>query len=140
MAIAIRSSSTSLPTIVRLTSNSTGSSGFGVMESPLAMLPRTQDASGSQLGTPALPLSGTSSKCRTDRDREPDPGERVILSGIGDRYDDTDHEPLGVQQRTAGAAGVHGGVELDQPRYGARLGLRRAVKTRDDSRGRAVPE
>src|SRR4249920_2316913 len=140
MAIAIRSSSTSWPTIVRLTSNSTGSSGLGVMESPLSMLPRTQDISGSQLGASALPFPETSSKCRTDRNGEPDPGERLVLSGVGDRYDDADHEPLGVQQWTAGAAGVHGGVELDQPGQGARLGLRRPAKTRDDPRSRAVPQ
>src|SRR4029453_15225204 len=125
MAIGIRSSSTSWPTIVRLTSNSTGSSGFGIMESPLSMLPRTQHISGSQLGAPALPFPRTSSECRTDRDGEPDPGERVVLSGIGDRYDDADHEALGVQQRTAGAAGVNRGVELDQAGQGACLGPRR---------------
>src|SRR6185503_13447582 len=121
MAIAIRSSSTSWPTIVRLTSNSTGSSGLGVMESPPLMLPRTQDTSGSQLGAPARPFPETSSECCTDRDGEPDPSKRVVLSRIGDRYDDADHEALGVQQRTAGAAGVHRGVELDQPRQGARV-------------------
>jgi hypothetical protein len=85
-------------------------------------------------------LPGTSSECRTDGNGESDPGERVILSGIGDRYDNADDGPLGVQQRTAGAAGVHGGVELDQPGQGGRLGLRRAVQTGDDAGSGAIPQ
>src|SRR6476661_5760168 len=100
MATAIRSSRTSWPTMVRLTSNSTGSSGFDDM----IILRRRSGGSigscrsGSQLGTAARTLAGRPAQRRTDRNGEADTGERVLLAGVGDGQHDADHRALVVQQ------------------------------------------
>ena len=71
-------------------------------------------------------------RTRSRRTRRPVRGRRSIRRRR--------RRPLGVQQRTAGAARIYGGVELDQPGQGARLGLRPTVQTGDDPRGRAGAE
>src|SRR5215218_7917452 len=78
------------------------------------------DRSGSQPRSPALPLPGTSTECRTDRNGEPDSGERVILSRIGDRYDDADHESLAVPQPKWVADGDHVRTDGDAAAEGRR--------------------
>jgi hypothetical protein len=112
--IAIRSSRTSWPTIVRLTSNSTCSSGW-------VMLP------------PELPMSGGRRPCLRPghvcgpRCAAGPPPSAVPIgtanampakassAGVGDGQHDPDDVAVRVQQRPAGAARVDRRVELDQP-------------------------
>src|SRR5712664_1314573 len=111
-AIAIRSSRTSWPTMVRLTSKSAGCSGLacwpddgvrlsvgggviGLLRAGLLPLRR------SYLGPLPRPLAATAAERGADGHREPDAGERVLASGGGDRDDDADDEPVCVEQRAA---------------------------------------
>ncbi len=66
-----------------------------------------------------------------------DADERSLVGGIGQARDDADHLPVAVKQRAAGVAGVHGCVELDQPRQvlAAVSDRHRAVEAGDDSGG-----
>src|SRR5947207_1470078 len=49
-----------------------------------------------------------------DRHREADADEHALRGRIEDTGDDADHLARSVQERAAGIAGVHRGVELDQ--------------------------
>src|SRR5881392_1083258 len=101
-AIAIRSSRTSWPTMVRLTSKSTGCSGlvnwpgdgdgrsFGVVVIGL-LRPGLLPLRRSYLRPLPRPLTTTTPAERgADGHREPDAGERVLASRGGDRDDDAD--------------------------------------------------
>src|SRR6266705_2635805 len=109
-AIAIRSSRTSWPTMVRLTSKSTGCSGLacwpgdgvrlsvgvvviGLLRPGLLPLRR------SYLRPLPWPLTATPAEGGADGHREPDAGERVLASRGGDRDYDADDKPVCVQQR-----------------------------------------
>src|SRR3954447_10959061 len=106
--------------MVRLTSKSTGSSGFDDMASFPGQLAKARGeaakctwcgwhrftslrvrSAGSQSRTPARSVAGVSAERRADRDGESDPGERVVASGVGDRHDHANGQALSVQQRTA---------------------------------------
>src|SRR5215831_4197031 len=54
-----------------------------------------------------------------DRDREADADEHALLGGIQDRGDDADDRPVEGHERSARAARVGGGVELDEIRQQA---------------------
>src|SRR3954471_6893422 len=49
-----------------------------------------------------------------DRHSEADADEHTLLGGIEKTCDDADYLTLGGDERAAGVAGIHGGVELDQ--------------------------
>src|ERR1700757_2427085 len=122
-AMAIRSSRTSWPTMVRLTSKSTGCSGLacwpgdgaaaaaggeviGLLRPGLLALRR------SYLRSLPIPLAAYRG---ADGHRERDAGERVLASRGGDRDHDADNQTVRVEQRAAGAARVDRRVELDEP-------------------------
>src|SRR6476619_3828573 len=48
-----------------------------------------------------------------DRHREADADEHALRGRVEDPGDDADHFARGIQERTAGIAGIHCGVELD---------------------------
>ena len=52
---------------------------------------------------------------RGDGDGEADADEEALLAGVGEGGDDADDLAGPVEQRAAGVAGVHRGVELDEP-------------------------
>src|SRR5450631_1319747 len=91
--IAIRSSRTSCPTMVRLTSNRTCSRGFVglmVIEDPPRSLVRR-----SYLGPVSCSVAAaTAGQGSADRHGERDTGERVVAAGVGDRDDDADDVAL----------------------------------------------
>src|SRR6516165_6715629 len=96
-AIAIRSSSTSWPTMVRLTSKSTGCNGLAAWAVDGVRLSDGGGVIG--LLRAGLPLRcsylRSPARCRTaergaDGHREGDAGERVPVVGGGDRDDDAD--------------------------------------------------
>src|SRR5580704_8349084 len=91
-ATAIRSSSTSWPTMVRLTSKSTGCSGLA--DAWLRALRR------SYLRPLPWPCAAATER-GADGHREPDAGERVLAVGDGDGDDDADDKTVRVQQRAA---------------------------------------
>src|SRR3954453_2262545 len=132
--------------MVRLTSNSTGSSAFDVIASLPSRSPSGAVGPWSQLRTPARAVARVAAEGCSDRDGESDAGERVVAAGVGYRHDHTDDESLCAQQRTAGATRIHGGVELDQsgqrtdPPGPSPVELRLAVQARNDSRRRAVAQ
>src|SRR5205809_3602298 len=113
-AIAIRSSRMSWPTMVRLTSKSTGCSGLaywpgdgvrlsvgggviGLLRPGLLPLRRSYLRRSylcrSYLGPLPWPLVATAER-GADGHREPDAGERVLAIGGGERDDDADDEPV----------------------------------------------
>src|SRR5437016_215656 len=112
--------------MVRLTSKSTGCSGLACWPADGPWL-----AAGAGVisllrpGVSALRSSYLRSLPRSaapgpaeraaDRHREPDAGERVPATGVGDRHDDADDHAAAVQQRPARAARIDRRVELDQP-------------------------
>src|SRR6516164_5713759 len=156
-AIAIRSSSTSWPTMVRLTSNSTGCSGLacgpgdevsvggGVIELlrpwlfplpsfiswPLILVR-------SYLGPLPRPVSAGAAERGTDGYREADAGERVLAVGSGERYDDADDSAVHVEQRAPRTARVDRRVELDEPGELAVIGVSGPVKAGDHPGGHTV--
>src|SRR5207245_2128673 len=153
-AIAIRSSRTSWPTMVRLTSKSTGCSGLaywpgdgvrlsigggviGLLRPGLLPLRRSFPCR-SYLGPLPWPLAATAAERGADRHREPDAGERVLALGGGERDDDADDTPACVEQRAARAAWINRRVELDEPRELAVVGVRGPVKAGDHPGGHAV--
>src|SRR5205809_7762750 len=134
-ATAIRSSSTSWPTMVRLTSNSTLSSGFVELAGlicPLRVVRR------SYLGSVSGPGAVSVAERGADRHREPDAGEGVLVCRVGDRDDDAYDQAPRVEQRAAGASGVDRGVELDEPGVGTVDSLRGPVEAGDHTGGHAV--
>src|ERR1700733_6712187 len=140
-AIAIRSSSTSWPTMIRLTSKSTGCSGLGLSADGWVMgllgaglVPVRR----SYLGSYPWPLAAGAAECGTDGHREPDAGERVLAIGGGDRDDDADDQTMCVEQRAARAAWVNRRVELDKPGELAVVGVRGPVEPGDHPGGHAV--
>src|SRR6476620_7507002 len=146
--MAIRSSSRSWPTMVRLTSNSTDSRGnpglnggpwwpWGdVMGGPSSAACLSCRAC-SHLRTPTGSVAGGAER-GADRNGEADAGPRVVVARVGDGDDDAHHGALVVDQRAARAAGVDRGVELDQPGELARVGLGGALQAGDDTGGGAV--
>src|SRR6185369_12594173 len=150
-AIAIRSSKTSWPTIVRLTSKSTGCRGlvywpgdgdgrsFGVVVIGL-LRPELLPLRRSYLRPLPWPRTATPAERGADRHREPDAGERVLAGRGGDRDDDADDKPVSVQQRATRAARINRRVELDEPGELAVAGVRGSVKTGDHPGGHAVDQ
>src|SRR5215469_2041727 len=134
-AIAIRSSSMSWPTMVRLTSNSTLSSGFVELAGlicPLRVVRR------SYLRSVPGPGGASAAERGADGHREPDSGEGVLVCRVDDRDDNADDQASFVEQRAAGASGVDRRVELDEPGVGAVGGLRGPVEAGDHAGGHAV--
>src|SRR5689334_15251565 len=141
-AIAIRSSRTSWPTMVRLTSKSTGCSGlvywpgdgdgrsFGVVVIGLPR-PGLLQLRRSYLLPLPWPQPATPAERGADGHREPDAGERVLASRGGDRDDDADDKPVYVQQRPPRAPRIDRRVELDEPGEPAVTGVRGPVKAGD---------
>src|ERR1700752_5047237 len=116
-AIAIRSSSTSWPTMVRLTSKSTGCSGLACWPGDgscrlagagvIALLRAGLSALRlSYLRSLSLRAAGAAAERRAAGRREPAAGERVPGIRVGDRHDDADDHPAAVEQRPARAARV----------------------------------
>src|SRR6185437_8646084 len=132
-AIAIRSSSTSWPTMVRLTSNSTGCSGlagWSWLRAGAGVIALLRAGRSALRWSYLRSLTGAAAaraaaERGADGHREPDAGERVLAVGVGDRHHDADdHAPV-VQQRPAGAARVDRRVELDEPAALAGVGVGR---------------
>src|SRR5690242_3634535 len=136
-AMAIRSSRTSWPTMVRLTSKSTGCSGLA-RSAAVASLIALSSAQSSNLGSlPSWSLA-TGAERAADGYREADAGERVLPVGSGERDDHADDAPVRVEQRPARAAGVDRRVELDEPGELAVAGVRGPVQAGDHPGGDAV--
>src|SRR2546423_1766815 len=109
-AMAIRSSRTSWPTMVRLTSKSTGCSGLARPAAAASLI-----AVSSNLGSLPSRSLATGAERGADGYREADAGERVRAVGSGERDDHADDAPVRVEQRPARAARVDRRVELDEP-------------------------
>src|SRR5215831_1586885 len=134
-ATAIRSSSTSWPTRMRLTSNSTPSSGFAELAGlicPLRVVRR------SYLRPVPGPGAAPAAERGADGHREPDAGEGVLVCRVGDRDDDAHGQAPRVEQRAAGASGVDRRIELDKPGEGALRRMRGPVEAGDHAGGHAV--
>src|SRR6478672_1189048 len=134
-ATAIRSSSTSWPTMVRLTSNSTLSSGFVELAGlicPLRVVWR------SYLRPVPGPGAASAAECGADGHCEPDAGEGILACRVGDRDDDANDQAPCVEQRAAGTSGVDRRVELDEPGVGAVGSLRGPVEAGNHAGGHAV--
>src|SRR5580700_4482784 len=136
-AIAIRSSSTSWPTMVRLTSKSTGCSGLACWPGDgswlsagagfIALLRRW--LSPLRLSyLRALPWPAAAER-GADGYRESDACERVLAIGLGERHDNADDQAVVVDQWPARATRIDGRVELDEPAALARVGVRGPVKS-----------
>src|ERR1700746_620163 len=108
-AIAIRSSRTSWPTMVRLTSKSTGCSGLACSPGD-GVRPSVGGVVIGLLGPGLLPLrrsylrplpwprAAGAAERGADGHREPDAGERVLAIGGGDRDDDAGDPAVGAEQ------------------------------------------
>src|SRR5215475_13752850 len=92
----------------------------------------------SYLRSPSGPVAIPAAKRGPDGHREPDAGERVLVRRVDDRDDDADDQPVRVKQWAAGASRVDRGVELDESRVAAVIGVRGPVQARDDTGGHAV--
>src|SRR3954464_8443346 len=115
----MRSSSLSCPTMVFLTwyracssgrDGSPGSRRCGVASMGCSVLRSLQGCAGGTTG-------------RGDGDGEPDADEVGLPRGVGEGGDDPDNGAVPVEQGAAAVAGVHGGVELDEPREGSAAGV-----------------
>src|SRR4051794_35605227 len=104
----MRSSRTSCPTMVRLTSNSKCSSGWADSGGLAGVIMSFSSYLGPVV---RRAVAVAAAQGHADRHRERDAGERVVASRVGDRDDDPDDQAARVQERTAGAARVDGGVE-----------------------------
>src|SRR5487761_121342 len=142
-ATAIRSSSTSWPTMVRLTSKSTGRNGLarspgdGSWLSAGGWVIALLHAGLSYLRSLPLPAVCAAERA-ADGHGEPDAGERVLAVGIGERHDDADDHAAAVKQWPARTARVDRRVELNEPAALACVGVRGPVKTGDDAGRHAV--
>src|ERR1700761_2457629 len=140
-ATAIRSSSTSWPTIVRFTSKSTGCSGLLAVRSWLSVigLLRPDVAAGcrSYLRSP-WPGARAAAERGTDGHGEPDARERVFAVGSGERHDDPDDHAARVEQRPARTARIDRRIELDEAGALARVGIRGPVEAGNHPGGHAV--
>src|SRR5687767_2660237 len=82
----------------------------------------------------SLPRVAGGAAGRGDRDGEADADEVRLLRRVHEAADDADDVPVAVEQRAAAAAGVDGGVELDEPGHAVPLvDPDRAVERRDDA-------
>src|ERR1700722_7272617 len=93
---------------------------------------------GSYLRPRPRPVACGAAERGADGHREPDAGEGVLAVGMGEPHHDADALAAAVEQRAAGAAGVDGRVELDQPAALAGVGVRVPVKPGDHAGGHAV--
>ena len=133
-ATAIRSSSTSWPTMVRLTSNSTCSSGFGGASSSWSR-PRCRRVgsceSSAVISVVRRPVPAAAAAERgADRDGEADAGERVVAAGSAMETTMPMTSPLALSSGPPELPGLTAASNWIRPENCAVVGLRGAVQAR----------
>src|SRR6476646_11421190 len=106
----MRSSRSSCPTMVFLTSYSACSSGCG-RAAALAWGESVMSAPWARSRTRSLGGGAGAAAGRGDGDGEPDPDEEALLAGVRQPGDDPDHLAGLVKRGAAGVPGVNGGVD-----------------------------
>src|SRR5215207_373012 len=114
-ATIIRSSRWSWPTMTFLTSYSSRSIGTASGPADGARGSWSTDRSSVRVGDGSVVGQAGAATGDVDGHGQADADEHVLLGGVDEGGDDADHPAIAVEQGSARVAGVHGGVDLDEP-------------------------